>query len=1088
MASYTITAINWNSASFWSSISETTAGHTLDFSQLGPSYSLTVEQDTGTLTLSDGTQSFSVGQTSTTGTDASFGTRSLLAYFTTIYGVDGTNLIDGTNANDTIVAFSQDDTLTGGEGDDAVFGGSGNDQIDGQAGADTLYADVGDDFVSGGAGADVIFGDAGDDQLEGGWQDSAADTIIGGDGNDLVFGYGGDDFITGDSGYDWLDGGAGNDYIDGGLEEDRIVGDLGNDTLLGGDANDTLSGGEGADSVDGGGGADHIFGAAGDIIYGGETGNDSDTLYVSNVDFITYTTAESGTVTFNSGEILQFSGIEQIVELTKNGVVEGTSGDDELGQFDFDADGDWIDNGDAIGESDADSVRSGAGNDTIWANDGDDTVHGEAGDDQIYVGQGDNIAFGGSGADTLSGDWGNDTLSGDDFVTTGPNLIINGSFEDTTGMTPTVYGFDAPSGNIVGWTDANGFSINVHNDNRGGLNATDGSNWMDMESASGQHNVISQSVEGISDGQAYLLSFDVGDITTAADGMLGDNQLQLLWNGELVGTIDASDGSFTNYTFHLIGGAGDGSNTLSFAGFGANDALGLALDNVQLYAAVEASGGASDSITAGWGDDDVLGGAGQDTLEGGGGNDHILGGTGNDSIAGEDGNDTLYGGAGNDVITGGGGDDLLVSDTAPFDPLDHPSGSSGAATSLTVINSSDAPVGLWWIDQSGALVPYSTIAAGGSRVQPTFETHNWVLLDADGQALEYIPAGLNQTITYTEPTLSNTLDGEAGNDTLVGGVGSDSLTGGIGDDSLSGGAGDDTFLFADGFGADTITDFSITDDNRDGVTNDQLDVSALYDQDSNPVNVWDVTVTDTNGDGSGDAVLLFPNGESITLAGIRPDQVNSAPELQSIGIPCYASGTLIQTSKGQQPVQSLRCGDKVLTSEGQYAPILWQDKTVISLETLQSIPRLRPVRIKPDTLGNTAALFVSQQHCFLVSANGAPRFLRAKHLAEQTTLAHIIKPKDTVTYHHILLPKHAVIFANGAASESFYPGPESLKMLSLPSLASLSKAIAPIAGQPLSAAYGSRRFPCLSRKDVTALAPIPADLARYAQKSLFQSV
>ena len=79
----------------------------------------------------------------------------------------------------------------------------------------------------------------------------------------------------------------------------------------------------------------------------------------------------------------------------KNGVVEGTSGDDELGQFDFDADGDWIDNGDAIGESDADSVRSGAGNDTIWANDGDDTVHGEAGDDQIYVGQGDNIAFGG---------------------------------------------------------------------------------------------------------------------------------------------------------------------------------------------------------------------------------------------------------------------------------------------------------------------------------------------------------------------------------------------------------------------------------------------------------------------------------------------------------------------------------------------------------------------------------------------------------------------------------------------------------------------------------------------------------------------
>jgi hypothetical protein len=93
------------------------------------------------------------------------------------------------------------------------------------------------------------------------------------------------------------------------------------------------------------------------------------------------------------------------------------------------------------------------------------------------------------------------------------------------------------------------------------------------------------------------------------------------------------------------------------------------------------------------------------------------------------------------------------------------------------------------------------------------------------------------------------------------------------------GAGRDTIVLADGSGSDTVTGFDMSD-SGDGTTNDQLDVSGLTsDGGTTPVNTADVVVTDTNGDGTGDAILTFPNGESITLVGVLPSQVDSIDEL-----------------------------------------------------------------------------------------------------------------------------------------------------------------------------------------------------------------
>ena len=110
-----------------------------------------------------------------------------------------------------------------------------------------------------------------------------------------------------------------------------------------------------------------------------------------------------------------------------------------------------------------------------------------------------------------------------------------------------------------------------------------------------------------------------------------------------------------------------------------------------------------------------------------------------------------------------------------------------------------------------------------------------------------------------------------GNDTVFAALGHDKVYSGTGNDLLYGGLGDDRFILEIASDGDTITDFDLGDADANGFTNDQLDVSDLLDGQGNPVNTFDVVVTN---DGSGNAVLTFPGGESLVLQGVSPSVVN----------------------------------------------------------------------------------------------------------------------------------------------------------------------------------------------------------------------
>ncbi|MBO9395249.1 hypothetical protein J7400_01060 [Shimia sp. R9_2] len=89
----------------------------------------------------------------------------------------------------------------------------------------------------------------------------------------------------------------------------------------------------------------------------------------------------------------------------------------------------------------------------------------------------------------------------------------------------------------------------------------------------------------------------------------------------------------------------------------------------------------------------------------------------------------------------------------------------------------------------------------------------------------------------------------------------------------------ETFAFAGEYDFDVVPDFRI-----EGADRDQLDVSLLTDARGKPVSVQDVAV---RADRYGNAVLIFPGGEGITLTGVNPARLNE-PTLIAMGIPSSA--------------------------------------------------------------------------------------------------------------------------------------------------------------------------------------------------------
>lgn len=145
---------------------------------------------------------------------------------------------------------------------------------------------------------------------------------------------------------------------------------------------------------------------------------------------------------------------------------------------------------------------------------------------------------------------------------------------------------------------------------------------------------------------------------------------------------------------------------------------------------------------------------------------------------------------------------------------------------------------------------------------------------------------------------------------------------------------------------------------------------------------------------------------------------------------CFASDTLIATPEGARPISTLRPGCKVTTRDNGTQPVLWVGETRLSGLALRQHPHLRPIRFRRGALREGLPhedLCVSPGHRMLIKGTKARALFgsdevlaRAADLVDFRAIAPDIALHG-VTYVHLLLEHHQILYANGMPTESFHP-------------------------------------------------------------------
>jgi hypothetical protein len=156
-------------------------------------------------------------------------------------------------------------------------------------------------------------------------------------------------------------------------------------------------------------------------------------------------------------------------------------------------------------------------------------------------------------------------------------------------------------------------------------------------------------------------------------------------------------------------------------------------------------------------------------------------------------------------------------------------------------------------------------------------------------------------------------------------------------------------------------------------------------------------------------------------AKLHDGSVVTFSEIEKVVI-CFTAGTRIATADGPRPVEALRRGDLVVTRDHGLQKLRWAGQRRVA-----ALGSLAPVRFEAGVLGNTRPLLVSPQHRMLITGPEAVLLFgesevlaSAKHLTNGGTIRQV--PGGEVHYVHLLFDRHEIIYAEGAASESFFPG------------------------------------------------------------------
>jgi len=128
----------------------------------------------------------------------------------------------------------------------------------------------------------------------------------------------------------------------------------------------------------------------------------------------------------------------------------------------------------------------------------------------------------------------------------------------------------------------------------------------------------------------------------------------------------------------------------------------------------------------------------------------------------------------------------------------------------------------------------------------------------------------------------------------------------------------------------------------------------------------------------------------------------------------------------------------VLTRDNGPAEVLWLGHRRMSGARLYVMPHLRPIRFRAGAVGMDEPdqdLIVSPQHRMLIRGPSARALFNVNEvLVEASALVNdrtILMDRSLreVTYVHVLLAEHNVIWANGLMTESFHPAHTAFELI-----------------------------------------------------------
>lgn len=193
-------------------------------------------------------------------------------------------------------------------------------------------------------------------------------------------------------------------------------------------------------------------------------------------------------------------------------------------------------------------------------------------------------------------------------------------------------------------------------------------------------------------------------------------------------------------------------------------------------------------------------------------------------------------------------------------------------------------------------------------------------------------------------------------------------------------------------------------------------------------------VIDLGGVPSGPQTVQFSEADQNADLAVGDNDGN----LDFMDFPCLALGSLVETEHGIVPVEELRAGQNVLTSNHKQSRIKWIGSRTVQFPKNGDYSTRAPILFKAGCLGEgnpNDDLVVSPHHRFLLTGQvvealfGSSDVLApAKGLINLPGVRQMIG-KRKVTYYSVLLEHHSIVKVNGTLVESFFPGKQGMSTL-----------------------------------------------------------